>query len=369
MTHSSRRDIGRRAKRSRFSEDAKEFFSWWGSTLINMMPSGLVNAYSTRRQSIYIWRTEDGFSAARPGKNELGDITQSTGLRRRVAASDPVLILDSSDVLVRQRILPVASLNRLGHVMRLQVAAETPFNLDEIYSSVRTIGEPDADGNVVVEQAIVKREVADAYVEQLSAMEVDLAGADIVDSEGRPAGFNLLPEDKQARQGAFLPTVNRILTFAAIALTAALGTSWYIDLSRQAAALEMSAAETGSIAREVLGLQAKALADVESIQQIDTAQANPGRFAAAYSAVTDALSDESWLEGLTYTGGSVILAGLTQESEKLISELEASPIVSSARFSSSVVTDRRLEAERFRVNIQFIGADSSSAVALVEDRG
>ncbi|MGB3625471.1 MAG: PilN domain-containing protein, partial [Henriciella sp.] len=116
-------------------------------------------------------------------------------------------------------------------------------------------------------------------------------------------------------------------------------------------------------------LQAEAQAGVAAIQQITTQTANPGRFAAAYSAVTDTLGDEAWLEGLTYSGNSFSLIGLTQESEKLISVLESSPKISSARFSASVVTDRRHEAERFRIEVQFKGADEAQSMALMEDRG
>ncbi|MGB3627181.1 MAG: hypothetical protein WA989_15220, partial [Henriciella sp.] len=275
MKKSVRLSKGRQAKRSRFSEDAKEFLSWWGKTLVSILPSGLVNAYSTRRQSIYVWREDDGFSAGRPDKRDLGNIGEKPSLRRRVAASDPVLLLQPGDVLIRKRQLPVSSLNRLSHAMRLQLAADTPFNLDEIYTSVRTVGTPDSDGNITVEQAIVKRDVADALVEELSALEIDLAGADLANADGLPSGFNLLPDDKCARQGAFLPTINRVLSFAAIALAVALGTSYYIDLSRQAVSLEQSAAASGQVAREVLALQAEAQAGVAAIQQITTQTANP----------------------------------------------------------------------------------------------
>lgn len=369
VKNSARLSIGRRAKRSRFSEDAREFLSWWGKTLVSMLPSGLVNAYSTRRQSIYVWRDGDSFSAGRPDKHDLGNISEKQSLRRRVAASDPVLLLQPGDVLIRKRRLPVASINRLSHAMRLQLAADTPFNMDEIYTSVRTVGTPDSDGNIEVEQAIVKREVADALVAELSAMEIDLAGADMVGADGLPCGFNLLPDDQCARQGAFLPTVNRVLSFAAVALAVALGTSYYIDLSREAVTLEQSAEASGQVAREVLALQAEAQAGVAAIEQISAQTNNPGRFAAAYAAVTDALDDETWLEGLTYTGNSFSLIGLTAESEKLISVLEASPQIASARFSASVVTDRRHEAERFRIEVQFKGGDENQDLALMEDRG
>lgn len=356
-------------KRSRLTEDGKEFLAWWGETLVSLLPSGIVNAYSTRRKSIYVWRDGETYRAGRPEKTDLGNINEKASLRRRVAASDPVLLLQQSDVLLRKRRLPVASLNRLSHAMRLQLAADTPFNLDEIYTSVRTVGTPDAAGNIEVEQAIVKREVADALVEELSALEIDLAGADMVDSNGLPAGFNLLPDEKCARQGAFLPTVNRILSVAAVVLAGALGTSYYINLERQAVSLEQSAAASGSIAREVLALQAEAQAGVAAIQQIRAETTNPGRFAAAFSAITDALGDEAWLEGLTYTGNAASLMGLTQESEKLISVLESSPHIASARFSASVVTDRRYEAERFRIEVQFKGDDETQDVAVMEDRG
>lgn len=369
LTKQSARLAGGRRKQTRFAEDVSDLLSWWGSTLSGMLPSGLVNAYSTRRRSIYLWAKDGSFAAALPGKAELGVLADSKQLRRRVAASDPVLLFNSDDVLVRHRRMPVTSITRLNHAMRLQITAETPFDLNEIYASARIVGEPDSDGCVLVEQAIVKRDLADACLAELHALEIDPAGADIVDEEGRPAGFNLLPPEKCARQGAFLPTVNRVLTFAALALTVALGASWYLDLSRQAAHLDIAATENGKIAREVLAIQASAQTGIAAIEEIQKANSNPGRFAIAYAAVTDALGDDAWLEGFTYTGNTATLVGLTRKSDGLISSLESSPTINSARFIASVITDRRHDAERFRVEVVFKSGLDGESIAAVGDRG
>ena len=284
----------RRGRRSRMAEDMADFLRWWKSSLVSTLPTGLTNAYSTRRQSVYIYQKDDAWCAGIPSRPELGCISENRRLRRRVAASDPVLLLEPHEVLVRRRRMPVASLNRLAHAMRLQIPAETPFDLQEIYTATRIAGDPDTDGTVLVEQAIVKCDLADARLAEILSLEIDLAGADILDEDGNPCGFNLLPPEKCARQGAFLPTVNRVFGFVALALTAALATSWYVDLSREAAQVEKAAADSGQIARQVLQLQASAQSDVATIQQIDAVISNPGRFAAAYAAVTEALGDDTW---------------------------------------------------------------------------
>ncbi len=369
LTKNIARLAGGRRKHTRFAEDVSDIMNWWGTTLASLLPGGLVNAFSTRRRSIYLWSKDGSFAAALVGKPELGLLSDSKQLRRRVAASDPVLLFGADDVLVRQRRMPVTSINRLNHAMRLQITAETPFDLSEIYTCARIVGEADSEGTVLVEQAIVKRDLADACLAELHALEIDPASADIIDETGKPAGFNLLPPEKCARQGAFLPTVNRVLSFAALALAVALCASWYLDLSRQAAQLELAAADTGRIAREVLAIQANAQTGVAAIQEIQTANSDPGRFAIAYSAVTDALGDESWLEGFTYTGNTATLVGLTRESEALISSLESSPSINSARFVASVITDRRHDAERFRVEVVFKSGQDGESIATVGDRG
>ncbi|WP_300392664.1 PilN domain-containing protein [Henriciella sp.] len=369
MTTANAQGESRLRRKSRLAEDSLDVLRWWGKTLLGLVPDGLVNAYSTRRQSVFLLQREDGFHAALPGKGELGSLSDNRKLRRRVAASDPVLLLEPHDVLKRRRRMPVGSLNRLAHAMQLQIPAETPFSLDEIYSGIRIVHGPDADGQVVVEQAIVRRDLAEARLADLHALEIDLAGADAMDDDGEPCGFNLLPTEKCARQGAFLPAANRVLSFAALALTVALATSWYLDLSRQARTLETAANNTGEVAREVLTLQAQAQQDAATIEQINSTTANPGRFTAAYAAVTDALGDKTWLEGFTYSGNTASLAGLTREPDTLISALESSPQVLKARFTSSVITDRRHEAERFRLEVTFRTDKQGEAIAAMEDQG
>lgn len=330
---------------------AKEFFAWWATTLAGMLPAWLKAAFVPNRKWVIVRREGDTFVVYSDNGKPAGSLADSGSARSKVRSGDVLALLPPEEAFLRQRRLPASSEQHLRSALRLQIAADTPFEIDEVYDDCRIIPGSAEGGQILAEQALVKRDRIAELVDFASANRVDLAGIDIAGSDGKPIGFNLLPENQRARSDAFLPSLNRGLALGALVLAALTGTLGLMSMDRKLSALETESATARAQASSVLALQREALARVEAIRLIEQRTASPLRFSVLLDAVAEAIPQDSWLEGFAYDGKQISLVGLSRSSDSLVSNLEAIPGVTSARVVSSMARDNRLNADRFRIEL------------------
>lgn len=330
---------------------AKDFLAWWGSTLAGMLPGWLKAAFVPNRKWVVVRREGDTFVVYSDNGQPVGSLASSGNARAKVSAGDVLALLPPEEAFLRQRRLPATSELHLRNALRLQIAADTPFEVDEVYDDCRIVPGAVEGGQILAEQALVKRDRIAELVDFANAMRVDLAGIDIADEDGKPIGFNLLPEHQRARNDAFLPSLNRGLALAAVLLAALTGTLGLMAMDRKLSAIERESTAVRTEASAVLALQREALARVEAIRLIEQRTASPLRFTMLFDSVADAIPQDSWLEGFAYDGKQISLVGLSRSSDGLVSKLEAIPGVTSARVVSSMARDNRLNADRFRIEL------------------
>lgn len=330
---------------------AREFFVWWATTLAGMLPVALKAAFVPNRNWVIVRREDDTFVVYSDNGQPDGTLADSQSARSKVRAGDVLALLPLEEAFLRQRRLPATSEQNLRSALRLQIAADTPFEIDEVYDDCRIILGSAESGQILAEQALVKRDRIAELVDFASANRVDLAGIDIAGADGKPLGFNILPENQRARSDAFLPSLNRGLALAALVLGVLTGTLGLVSMDRKLSALETQSAAARTQASGVLALQREALARVEAIRLIEQRTASSLRFSVLLDAVADAIPQDSWLEGLAFDGKQISLVGLSRSSDNLVSRLEAIPGVTSARVVSSMARDNRLNADRFRIEL------------------
>lgn len=330
---------------------AKDFFRWWGTTLAGMTPGWLKAAFVPNRNWVIVRREGDTFVVYSDNGQPVGSLAESGSARSRVRSGDVLALLSSDEAFLRTRRLPATSEVHLRNAMRLQIAADTPFEIDEVYDDCRVIPGAEEGGQILAEQALVKRDRIAELLELAAANRLDLAGVDVAGEDGKPIGFNLLPEPQRASSDAFLPSLNRGLALAVLILVGLNGTLGLMSMDRKLKAIETESAEIRAEASSVLALQRQALARVEAIRLIEQRTASPLRFTSLFDAVAAALPEDSWLEGLAYDGKQLSIVGLSRSSDSLVSKLEAVPGVLSARVVSSMMRDDRLKADRFRIEM------------------
>lgn len=344
---------------------AKEFFVWWGSTLGGMLPAWLKAAFVPNRKWVVVRREGDTFAVYSDDGRLVGTLADSGAARARVRSGDILALLPPGEAFLRQRRLPATSEQHVRNALRLQIAADTPFEIDEVYDDCRILPGTSEAGQILAEQALVKRDRIAELIDFASANRIDLAGIDIAGTDGKPIGFNLLPESQRARSDAFLPSLNRGLALAAVLLAVLTGTLGLMAMDRRLSAIERDSAAARAEASGVLTLQREALARVEAIRLIEQRTASPLRFTVLLDSIAAALPEDSWLEGLAYDGKQISLVGLSRSSDGLVSRLEAIPGITSARVVSSMARDNRLNADRFRIELM-LEQESAAPVAVSE---
>ncbi len=348
-----------------------EWFEWWAGCLFELIPAGLRNAFIPARRWVWIQSSGDEFTVFSADGESLGTTATSGKARGRIRSGDTLLLLDRHQVLLRSRRLPASSESNLRNALRLQIAADTPFDIDEIYEDCRIVSHDRDSGQLLAEQAIIRRDFAEQLLGQARQNRIDLAGIDVRDETGQPSGFNLLPEPLRARADGFLPAVNRGLLAGAVILGLLVVGLYALSLDRQTQAIESAAAGIRSEAAEVLALQSALRLQAEAISTIEANAASPIRFGTLLDALAEALPEDSWLEGLAYDGKQVSLVGLSRSSDGLVPQLEQIEGVAAARIVSSVIRDERLNADRFRMELVLdplpLPADSGSPVSFAGD--
>jgi Tfp pilus assembly protein PilN len=341
-----------------------DFIEWWGATLATTVPGWLYSAFFPSRNWVQVRPMGTDFLVLSPDGSVIGPLSTSPAARSAVQGGDVLAILSPGEAFLRQRRLPASSEANLRSALRLQIAADTPFEVEEVFEDCRLLNEDDKSGTVLAEQAIVRRDLVRTIQANALEARIDLAGIDLADTDGKPKGFNLLPESERARCDAFLPSLNRALLLAALCLAGLLASLFLVSLDRQASLLEKQVALVGKDAAEVLALHRDLQARSEIITLVEGEAVNPAGFLPLWNEVAAALPEDSWLEGLAYDGREMSLIGLSRSSDGLSEKLENIPGVVAARIVSSVMRDERLEADRFRIELVLDSAEPDASAAL-----
>lgn len=276
---------------------------------------------------------------------------------RKAAASIPkegvIYLLPEDGALRRDRRLPSASRAHIRDIMNLQMASETPFTVDEVYTDSIVTGEDDATREIMVSQALAPRPAIDAILQRMrDAHGIELTGVDVMQGETR-AGFNLLPADSAtARRGSLLSPLRILaLLFVFAAIFAAV--SWRDLQERRIAASDKMIAAAEGNAGEALKVNKQLTDGIEGIEKLGIERRNPLSFLRVYNVIAGLLPDSAWLEDFSYEQPVASITGLAANSGPLIEAIESSPLVEKARFASPIVTDPRTGGERFRLEVTF----------------
>jgi len=338
----------------------KDLARWWATILTGMLPVWLKAAFVPNRNWVIVRRDGDSFIVYSDDGQSLGSLADGGSAREKIRSGDVLALLSPDEAFLRQRRLPATSEQHVRNALRLQITADTTFELDDVYDDCRVVPGAEHGGQLLAEQALVKRQLVAELLELAAANRIDLSGIDVAGEDDKPIGFNLLPESHRASIDAFLPQLNRGLALGALALLLLTGTLSLVAMDRKLAALERQTDAVRAEAASVLELQRQAMARVDAIRLIEQQSASTLRFTTLLDEIAKALPQDSWLEALVYDGKQISLVGLSRSSDNLISNLELVPGVTGARVVSSMMRDDRLEADRFRIELLLEAQDLSA---------
>lgn len=331
------------------------YFAWWREELSALAPKGMRQAFDSRTMGATVQEV-DGQLILKRKPGAAGKVLPAEP--RKVAAALPkgevIYLLPEDGALRRERRLPSASRAHIQDIMNLQMASETPFTVDEVYTNSIVNGEDDATREIIVTQALAPRPAIDAILQRLrDTYGIELDRMDVADAAGAPSGFNLLPFDDAApARKSWLTLTN--LSIAALVITGVFAAVSWRDLQqRRIASADAIIAAAEENASEATSAMTRINNGIAGIERIAAAQQDKTTFLRVYNLVGQLLPTGTWLEEFNFEAPVAILTGLSSNSAPLIEAIESSDLVKSARFTSPIVTDPRSGAERFRMEITF----------------
>ncbi len=332
------------------------FLAWWGEELAGMMPAGWRGRRTVSRD-VAIIQEIDGRLVFQSRPGATGRVLAPGGRPPGgVPKGGIVYLLPPDKALRRDRRLPAASRAHIQEIMNLQMASETPFTVDEVYSDSIVTGEFDGSREIMVSQALAPRHVIDELIARLkSDYAIDLSAIDVADAtaDGGRAGFNLLPPAMRQRTASGQIWSVRLMLLALVGAAIFAGMSWRDLQARRIAVADSLVADAEGGAAGAMQVSTRVSQGIEGIGRLAAAQADALSFLRVYDLAARLLPDGAWLEEFSYERPVAYLTGLSANAATLVEAFESSDMVQGARFASPTVTDPATGAERFRLEVTF----------------
>jgi len=339
-----------------------EFFHWWRTQLVDMMPAALRGSWQDTRATLTLhidgnrlelrsaalgkavsFELPDGPEAARPVVVD-DFMAQLPGRPQRIS-----LVLGAQEYLLLRTTLPRAAQGNLAEAVGYQLPQLTPFSAGQlIYACGETPDSPPEGPLSVWLVAVPRQRVARALA---------LIG------QTPPEGY--LPLRDAPRSGApvelawRLPEASTFSRHRSRLAWLGLAGLWIGVLGLHIYHQQQA---QSSLDQTLESLQARALRVGELRDRLAAAEAQVAKLAtlkqstysmlAVLDALTEQLDDQTWLQGFDLRDGRLTLRGISAAPAVLIETLEASPVLKDVRFEAAITRDGRSQGDRFNISAQ-----------------
>ncbi len=346
------------------------FWRWWTGELANLVPERISMLGGGARAPLLALEG-DVVKLLEPRGSAMGEegtiVLSALDEPRRKAAVHALLeragetrgrarlALGRDEALVRRVTLPAATEENLSQVLAFEMDRLTPFKADDVYFDYRVISRDAANGQVLVQVAVARRDLVDERVATLRSLGVSVQGVAVRDDVGHPAApLDLMPSEQRGeRESSRERTIQWLLlgTVAALLVIALLFPVWQKRETVKAllplVAKGREAAEaTDAIAREL----EKQVGDFNFLL---AKKHGTYPVLAFMEEISRLLPDNTWLSQMDIrTAGKtreVVIAGETASASKLIEILEKSTLLQNAAPRGSVTRGSQPGLERFQI--------------------
>jgi len=353
------------------SRRVADFWRWWRGEVSRMLPDrfaslggGAPLLYIEGDEAVVIDpNAAPGSEERRAGIAGLDDARRKSAVRSLLESAGETrgrarAAVRHDQALVRRVTLPAATEENLSAVLAFEMDRLSPFKADEVYFDHRVVSRDAANGQIVVEMAIARREAIDARVRELRDLGVSVQGVALrEDARRASAPFDLLPMEQRGERETPRERLVRNVLIAAV-LVLFLATLLFPIWRKREAVVEMlpavekarhEAQATDAVVREL----ERQAADYNYL----LARRHAWFPMAAYiEELSRLLPDNTWLQQLDIrTQGKsreVVLTGETASSSKLIELLEQSKMLQNASPRGPTTRGSIAGAERFMIGAE-----------------
>ena len=327
------------------------------AALLSLLPSRLRGLVQGDDQRLFLMRQGVDVTlvaAARQGDLTLGSLPLDDAhlladARQRLDDSGVPrwLLLPEAQVLRRRLALPVAAEPRLREVLGFELDRQTPFSADQVSYHGRVLSRDAAAQQLDVELLVLPRTRLDAEMLALGALGADPAGVDVVDTDGRRLGVNLLPESRRdTRQD---PSRRLALALGAVAAVALLATLLLTLANRREVRDDFRAqVERATIeARQARLLRNQLMVSAQAANFLAATRASRPTMLEVLDDLTRRIPDDTTLDKLVINDDNLVMVGHSAAAPALVALLQESPLLVEPALSGSVQADTRTGRDRF----------------------
>lgn len=349
------------------------WFRTAGETLLELLPAGLRRLLGAQPRMLLL-RVEGGdlhLLASVDGQaTPIGHVPVddpdllSTVLARLDAEAADVprwLLVDASQVLRRNLVLPASAESRLRDVLTHEVDRQTPFALDQVVFESRLLSRDIVGKQIHVELVVLPLAQLQALLAAVGPMAADLAGIDVRVADGTRLGVNLLPS--RAR-GARMDRAARLNLMLAGGITFLLFVAMWLALeNRRVALVELQARVDAARveAGQVRKLRAELSNSAQAANFLAKQRAQQPTILEVLNELTTRIPDDTVLDKISFNEGRVVLVGGSRQATALVELLAASPLLKRPALAGAMQPDPRTGMDRFTLTATIVGSPQEVA--------
>jgi len=259
------------------------------------------------------------------------------------------LLMGQAQVLRKELMLPAAAESNLQQVLAFEMDRQTPFRAADVYFTWILTGSDKESGQIRVDLLVVPRKPVDLSLDILRTRGLAASGVDVVDG-AQTLGINMLPPEKRFRVVNPQTRLNRVLAVAALLLLILVMVQSLNYSANRVDGLKSAIAEVQGEAKHVQQLREQVKESGEAASFLTRRRAQSPIAVELLADVTKILPDDTYLDRLVISQGSVLMQGKSHNAQQLIEIVNKSGILENAAFRGSTRLDTSSGLEIFEIN-------------------
>ena len=335
---------------SRLSEAGLDFFHWWKTEMLWMMPAGLWNRTKVSKTSgRQVTVTKSGYSFDGETIQPLSTLGERLLYLKAGGASENGavrLVLDETRYLERtisRRRLPLSTLKRAAE---LDILTETPFRTDDVIIVVPARLDQNA------RYCIIRRGIVEDIKTQLALAGTEVTGVYLGSEQIEViSGLGIADFYDRPRRGIGT-FVNPFLVF--LVLLTVLFCVYQINQKTAVAAerLDTTISEADKDAHAARSKYDRYAKTIKQLQVLKTRQAETLAVVQAWEELSRILPDTAFLTDLVIKNDAMEITGFSETPAALIGSIEGSPLFQRAQFTSPVVKIPGFKGDHFLISFE-----------------
>ncbi|WP_251962120.1 PilN domain-containing protein [Pseudomonas sp. Marseille-Q5299] len=246
----------------------------------------------------------------------------------------------------------------LVKVLAHEIDRYTPLTSTEVYFAVQVLGGVPVGPTMDARLTVMPRSRLDGIVRKALELGVDVASVDVVDSQGRPQGIDLLPTSVSVQRDKRTRTVRNGLVASALILLLACMSAW---VQRSEQALEARRAQLADIRANALQVDAmrkqlQARSEVERALRLRETQRLGS--VALLDLLTRCVPEQAWLDSLRVGAeGQLVLTGTSSRASDLPAYMSECAGLLKAGLQGGIQPEPGTGRERFTLHARLPGGE------------